>query len=309
MVLAIGTPNADTNANLSIQPGNGADQIYGRGRNDDLSGLGGDDVMYGDRKPPSLPTFPLEIAGNDTLRGGSGNDRLFGDPGDDVLDGGSDNDVLDGSLGDDQLYGNTGNDILSGDTGRDNLYGGSGIDRLSGGDQNDYLNGGGDDDALDGGADNDALYGGAGNDVVNGNTGLDRLFGVDRVLVNPGRGEVDSLLGGSGQDNFYLGNTEKVFYDSGQIAQGRIGLNDYARIRDFTDGEDTIYLKGSETYTLSAITINNVSGTGIYRQEIVISQGPSGPLFGFGQELIGFVEGVNSSSLTLTNGNSFSIVS
>ncbi|MEC4814174.1 MAG: calcium-binding protein [Scytonema sp. PMC 1069.18] len=256
-----------------------------------------------------MPSLPLEIAGNDTLRGGSGNDSLFGDPGNDVLDGGADHDFLFGDVGNDQLFGNTGNDTLDGGTGNDSLYGGVGRDRLSGGDQNDYLDGGSDNDELDGGFGNDVLYGRSGNDFVNGNAGNDRLFGVDTILLNPGRDEVDTLLGGTGSDNFYLGNIEKVFYDSGQIGLGQVGMNDYARIRDFTDGQDTIYLKGSESYSLGAITIGTVSGTGIYHREQVIVQGPSGPLFGFSEELIGLVEGVNPGNLTLTNGTSFSTLS
>jgi Ca2+-binding RTX toxin-like protein len=309
MSLSIGTPNSDTNFDLFPAPTNSDDQIYGRGRNDNLSGLGGNDEMYGDRKPPSFPFFPLEIAGNDTLHGDAGNDRLFGDPGNDVLDGGANDDFLSGDTGNDELYGNIGNDILNGGTGNDFLYGGDGSDQLNGGDQNDYLNGGSNNDTSNGGSGNDTLYGGSGNDIVNGNTGDDRLYGVDAILLNPGRGEVDSLLGGTGNDNFYLGNIEQVFYDSGQIRIGLVGMNDYARIRDFTDGQDTIYLKGIESYSLSTITIDSVSGTGIYHRELVSIQGPSGPLFGFSEDLIGFVEGVNPSSLTLTNGTSFSTIS
>jgi Ca2+-binding RTX toxin-like protein len=308
MVLSIGTPNSDTNLNLLPQPTNGNDEIYGRGRDDSLSGLSGDDVMYGDRKPASLPPLPLEFAGSDTLRGNAGNDRLFGELGNDMLDGGSDQDSLFGDTGNDRLFGGSEDDVLDGGSGEDDLYGGTGNDRLFGGDQNDYLNGGDGSDRVDGGAGNDAVYGGAGNDSVNGGVGLDAVYGVDPILVNPGRGEVDSLFGGSNSDNFYLGNAQRVFYDSGAGGLGRVGMNDYGRIADFTDGQDTIYLKGSESYILDATVINGASGTGIYQRELVAVSSPSGVVFGFADELIGFVAGVSSASLTLTPGNSFSTI-
>lgn len=294
MVLSIGTPGSDTNANLILPPTNGADQIYGRGRNDNLSGLGGNDVMYGDRKPPFLPTFPLEIAGNDTLRGDAGNDRIYGDPGNDLLDGGADHDTLYGGVGNDRLFGQTGNDWLYGESGMDTLYGGTGNDYLNGGTENDILYGeagydnlfgdvgndrlyGGSEndivrggngadglygqsgnDYLSGGDDNDSLYGGTGNDRLLGDAGSDYLVGVETVALTPGRGEIDQLTGGTGRDRFVLGNSVRNFYDDGLLfSEGR---SDFALITDFTNGQDLIQLKGGVNYRLANVAVTVPAG-------------------------------------------------
>lgn len=199
-------------------------------------------------------------------------------------------------------------DIQYGLDGNDFLYGGTGNDFQNGGTGNDYLNGGYGNDRQNGDSGDDALYGGPGNDSVNGGTGNDALFGVDPnpSLPNPGLGEIDSLWGDTGDDRFYLGNTERVFYDSGEAAFGSVGLNDYARIRDFTDGEDAIYLKGSETYTLGAVA----GGTRIYHRELLLldEPGPGGPVWGFSQELIGLVEGVNPNNLNINAGPLFTTI-
>jgi Ca2+-binding RTX toxin-like protein len=122
------------------------DNIVGRGGNDRLSGL----------------------EGNDIVAGGRGNDKLTGNEGDDVLKGGSSKDKLKGSDGDDTLKGGTGKDKLIGNQGDDVLAGGSGKDKL--------LGKGGD----------DTLKSGAGGDVLTGGTGADTFsFGnlkqADRV--------------------------------------------------------------------------------------------------------------------------------
>jgi Ca2+-binding RTX toxin-like protein len=85
--------------------------LHGGTANDQIDGLGGNDILYGD-------------IGADTLSGGDGNDALNGDGGIDSLYGG---------LGDDTLYGGDGNDALTGGYGNDTLHGGLGADTLWGG--------------------------------------------------------------------------------------------------------------------------------------------------------------------------------
>jgi Ca2+-binding RTX toxin-like protein len=70
--------------------------------------------------------------GNDALSGLGGNDTLFGHAGDDSLSGGTEND---------QLYGRSGYDLLNGGDGKDLLVGGGGKDRLNGGLGKDILTG------------------------------------------------------------------------------------------------------------------------------------------------------------------------
>ncbi|WP_171238894.1 calcium-binding protein [Ruegeria sp. HKCCA5763] len=87
--------------------------------NDQIFGMGGDDVIYGH-------------AGDDMLVGGSGDDRLYGGHDNDELWGGIGNDLLDGGEGSDTLYGGVGDDWLIGGgsagTDGDVFYGGSGSD-------------------------------------------------------------------------------------------------------------------------------------------------------------------------------------
>jgi Ca2+-binding RTX toxin-like protein len=68
-----------------------------------LSGLGGDDVLWGGKN-------------NDTLAGGTGKNVLVGGAGNDNLQGGSDRDLLIGGVGIDSLLGGDGDDILIGGT-------------------------------------------------------------------------------------------------------------------------------------------------------------------------------------------------
>jgi hypothetical protein len=72
----------------------------------DLSGTGAEPGTAGDDRLIGQPLVDDEIAGL------GGNDVLFGDSGNDLLDGGPGNDILSGGLGTDQLIGGSGADSL-----------------------------------------------------------------------------------------------------------------------------------------------------------------------------------------------------
>jgi autotransporter-associated beta strand protein len=137
-VTIIGTDDPDiVDATVTVPgqpyPTKFADEIFGLGGGDTLSGLDGDD----------------------TIRGAGGADTIFGGNGDDSLRGGGGSDVIHGEAGDDALIGGR-----RGDT----LYGGDGEDSLTGGRGDDVLYGGSGDDTLNGGTARNTLYGGEGND-------------------------------------------------------------------------------------------------------------------------------------------------
>ncbi|GAU81801.1 Ig-like domain-containing protein [Bosea sp. BIWAKO-01] len=80
--------------------GNNLDNVLvGRGGNDQLQGLEGNDGLIGG-------------AGTDQLQGGDGNDKLYGGTGNDTLDGGNGDDLLEGGAGADSLTGGKGNDTF-----------------------------------------------------------------------------------------------------------------------------------------------------------------------------------------------------
>lgn len=121
-----------------------ANSIYGTAESDTISGLGGDDELYGN-----------EGTGReaDTFHGGAGDDRIFGDfdelstfdvddrPGDRAYGGGGDDELygmeaddrLRGGAGADRLEGGPGDDVLAGDAGRDRfVYSAEFVDFSSG---------------------------------------------------------------------------------------------------------------------------------------------------------------------------------
>ncbi len=69
--------------------------------------------------------------GDDQLIGSAGNDSLVGAAGNDLLQGSLGNDTIDGGLGNDVLEGGLGNDVLRAGGGSDQLLGGDGNDSLS----------------------------------------------------------------------------------------------------------------------------------------------------------------------------------
>ena len=179
------------------------------------------------------------------------------------------------------IYGESGNDILNGGNGSDLLEGGNGSDRLFGDSGNDLLNGGNGDDSINAEDGDDVVIGGAGNDGIFGGRGDDTISGVDTSVDNPGFNEIDTLQGGEGSDLFQLGDAERFYYDDGQIlSPGNIptGVGDYGLIEDFALGEDLIQLNGfADQYVLqstqddSPFNENNLpSGTAVYRLTNII---------------------------------------
>jgi Ca2+-binding RTX toxin-like protein len=212
--------------------------------------------------------------GNDQITGGDGNDTLNGDGDNDLLVGFRGADAMNGGTGDDTLVWNNGDgsDSANGGDGNDTMVvNGAGVsetftisatgtgvrfDRLNPGPffvdinpttENLELNANAGADivtgtvglnnvitmTLNGGADNDHITGGDGRDTLNGDDGDDTLVGF--------RGN-DTMNGGAGNDTLIWNNG-----DGSDSANG-------------DDGNDTMVVNGagvSETFTISA------TGTGV----------------------------------------------
>ena len=127
--------------------------------------------------------FGRGTARNDALRVDASG-TLAGLGGDDLLGGDRRGNVLDGGRGADELRGGGGADLLLGGAGRDALLGGGGADALRGGGGADTLGGGGGRDRLAGGGGSDLFVfaRGDGADRIADFTGRDTI-GIDGDLV------------------------------------------------------------------------------------------------------------------------------
>ena len=106
--------------------------------------------------------------------------------------------------------------------------------------QADNIVGDGNDNRLEGEGGADDLIGGSGNDDLRGGAGADILTGVDPLSATPGCGEVDIIRGDGGTDTIALGDGISIFYSFD-------GGCDFADIRGFQSGVDTIQLTGQIT--------------------------------------------------------------
>lgn len=142
----------------------GHDLIEGGDYADTLTGMGGDDDIYGG-------------AGHDDLFGGDGWDYLRGEAGDDWIAGGDGFDDAHGNAGNDTVYGGFGDDWVVGGRDHDDLFGDEGWDVVLGNLGDDYLSGDAGDDWVRGGQGDDEVRGGAGWDWLSGDRGNDTVTG------------------------------------------------------------------------------------------------------------------------------------
>ncbi|MEO0986673.1 MAG: S8 family serine peptidase [Cyanobacteria bacterium J06639_14] len=178
-----------------------------------------------------------------------------------------------------------GNDAITGSRGNNKILGMRGNDTISANSGNDTVDGGAGRDTLFGGTGNDTLTGGLGNDILNGTN-----------YAAQGTGERDILFSGSQQDEdvFVLGDRKNGV---GRVFYSDQGTTDHAVIKDFDavgNITDTIQLMGSA----SSYSIRNVNRGGAF----------AGAGISFSGDLIGVVEGINASSLNLSNSNQFTYV-
>ncbi|MBO0350759.1 VCBS repeat-containing protein [Phormidium pseudopriestleyi FRX01] len=244
---------------------------------DNLIGTNAADAIIGD----SGSNFLQGLEGNDNLYGNDANDTIHGNQGtdyiaagagDDWVHGGKDDDAILGGDGSDRLYGDLGNDVIFGENGNDFVNGNQGNDWIDGGDGDDVLHGGQDDDTLKGGAGTDELYGDLGNDLILGEADNDFLYG------NQGD---DTLDGGDGDDVLWGGNGNDILIG---------GNGDDWLLGDL--GDDTMVGgAGSDRFV-----IRPNAGT-----DLIVD-------FTDGEDLIGLAEGLSFENLTLTQGNTGTLI-
>lgn len=283
---------------FDITGGSGADDLRGGDRNDSLHGGAGADILRSrvgvdvvdggtgqDSLEADLSGAKIDL----TIRSGSSN--LFSNGGEvtsieifaDLKTGAGNDKILTSGIFSDHIATNAGNDILNPGRGRDTIDGGAGIDVLvlnysasshpifyyrfdaatgtgdiSDANGNEVEYSGIERFNLTGSSEADNLNGGRLSDTLKGGAGADKLLGADSVARI---GVTDTLLGGSEADLFCLGDSAGIFYDDGR--SDFKGKNDYAKIMDFTVGEDRLQLKGSAPdYILGTSPLGE--GKGLY---------------------------------------------
>ena len=109
------------------------------------------------------------------------------------------------------------------------------------------------------------IYGTTASNTITGTTGDDKIWGVPATgssLSTLGRNTIDTIRGNGGNDIFVLGDSRGRFYDDGSSRNQ--GLNDYARVTDFSLG-DKVQLRGTAgDYLLVPGTIGGYSGIGVF---------------------------------------------
>jgi Ca2+-binding RTX toxin-like protein len=233
-------------------------------------GGGGNDFLRGDWGGG------FDLAGADSLNGGSGNDTMIGGGGNDTLIGGTGTDSMTGGTGDDR-YGvdattdvvveaaaggtdtvdstaasytlsdnveNLSNKLGSGtQTGignaLNNVMSGAGADdNLSGLGGNDSLTSGAGDDTLSGGDGNDTLNGGSDNDSLLGGAGDDSMVGGTGNDTLNGGGGADTMNGGDGNDDYVAVGTGDVVNEGAGAGIDRVFSN-----TSYTLGANVEYLE------------------------------------------------------------------
>lgn len=272
--------------------GAGNDTLYGFDGNDLLDGGSGDDQLYAEFGFDTLNGGE----GNDLLTGGVDNDILSGGAGTDTIDGWWGNDRIFGESGDDEVTGGLGSDTIFGGEGNDVLRAGESllIDKLthaiSGGNGNDFIVGDtrgndtlqGDDgndiilagDSQTDGSAKDLLIGGAGQDTfllagssdqVNTSSsakvlkytkeGVALAGKIAEAIAKVGTSVVSTQLGvglAFSAVSAVIGIVSEV------LTEPKGGANDFAWIKDFTMGQDTLVLAGKNQYKMSTESSTNL---------------------------------------------------
>ncbi|WP_254564241.1 putative Ig domain-containing protein, partial [Oscillatoria sp. HE19RPO] len=197
---------------------------------------------------------------------------VMGTGGNDITIATPNNDGISGMDGDDFILALPGDDVIQGGNGNDFANGNQGNDIVDGGNGNDILHGGQDDDTLVGGPGSDDLFGDNGNDIVCGGADSDFLYG--------NRGD-DTLDGGDGDDVLWGGKDSDILIG---------GNGDDWLLGDL--GDDTVVGGGGQ----DRFVIRQNAGV-----DLIVD-------FTDGTDLIGLASGLSVSNLSVTQGNSGTLI-
>lgn len=212
-----------TDADDSLEAGDGFNIFYGNDGNDTIEGGKDMDFMYGG-------------AGNDTLLGRNGVNVIFGEGGSDTIYDGNDGSYLSGGECDDFIYGGGGADVLDGGTGNDYLQGDHGDDTYiyRKGYDTDTINASSDDNTI-------LIYGYRANQMIN-----TRNAHNDLIIHFGSADSTDCLI----IDHFFDYNSNRDFkfvFDNG-TELGQYDITAKSEPIYGTDGNDYLFgTDGSDT--------------------------------------------------------------
>ncbi|MEO6570140.1 MAG: hypothetical protein ABIO83_01190 [Ilumatobacteraceae bacterium] len=194
---------------------------------DFLYGNDGDDVIVGDDAfvdrngaVTMTATSSDGVFGNDDISGDGGQDRLYGQLGSDSMWGGDDEDYLLGDLG--SIAASPSKTWPGGAPDYDVDLDAPGPDLAGMGEVGsgaDEMYGDADDDHMFGGTGNDVMRGNGGDDYLEGNGGSDEMYGFAPELINGGDGDAgldtdqDDMIGGSSAWT----RSDPVRFDAGEL--------------------------------------------------------------------------------------------
>ncbi|MCA9170292.1 MAG: hypothetical protein KDB23_21590, partial [Planctomycetales bacterium] len=172
----------------TIDAGDGANWIVGGAENDNITALGGGDVIFGDNADIRFTTtgqrdimlsIDPAVAGNDTIAGGDGQN---------IVIGGSGSDTIYGLLAGTTPQGGAGAEVLVGDNAQVQFDPASGLPVTVRSNHTST----GDVDTIHGGDGVDYLIGGIGADVLRGDAGDDVIVGDNAVATYADRTQATS---------------------------------------------------------------------------------------------------------------------
>lgn len=155
-------------------------------------------------------TLTSDIAGDQTVLGGSGDDDFKTGAGNDTIVTAQGDDVVNAGGGDNKVTTGNGADEVFTEQGNDDIDTGRGTDFVSAGSGDDVIRTGRGDDEVLAGDGADIVYGGSGDDDIRGQGGADTIY--------DGKGN-DIVRGGGDNDTFYAGKGDDEFIGGGGVDQ------------------------------------------------------------------------------------------
>jgi Ca2+-binding RTX toxin-like protein len=207
---------------------------------------------------------PLPTTDDDTIDGKGGNDKIYALAGNDFVQGGDGNDAIYGDLGNDVIYGGAGGDKIYGDAGNDTLVGGADNDKIFGGEGDDrILIGGATDpigDKYDGGVGTDTLVIDGSDPVVlskftAASASIEIWEGNGAAVLGDAKGNVIDLG--------YLTSASGIAYIDGDLGNDKLTGTNFADDLRGGDGKDTLNgLAGNDTLIGGALADTLTGGAG-----------------------------------------------